>query len=399
VADEGLVDSGLNDELWSRVAETIRGAGDLVLGASVPSSPRDRAEGYRYLTRLLAAGIVTCVAQADPDQPRFARMVDYDMRWGLDCPDCLYLYAAVRADAAYRIYGSRGSANHIDIQVNYGHFASGDISEWGTISSCNGFDLDIAPDGTFELLLSSEPQPGAWLRLDDNAEFVLVRQYFNDWDHERPADLFIERVGGARERPPAPGDIAGRLDRLCYWLQRGGRLWEKMSRDALGLAPNSLNVFLPRDSDQRAGLAGQAYGIGNFQCGSGEAVIVEFQPPRCHHWSVSLANYYWESLDFATRQTSLNGHQATIDHDGLFRAVIAHEDPRVANWLDTTGHQRGTITARFLLADDAPTPQLRVVPVSRLRDELPPETAGVDPPSREASLNARRRAVFRRYRQ
>ena len=64
-------------------------------------------------------------------------------KWGLDMPDCLYLFAPVRGDATYRIHGERGSANHFDVQVNFGHFASGDIGSWGTISSRHGGELGI----------------------------------------------------------------------------------------------------------------------------------------------------------------------------------------------------------------------------------------------------------------
>src|SRR3972149_3955193 len=139
----------MTGEAWEIFCDTLKRAGNLVLGEGVPAAPRDRAEGFRYLTRLLAAGLVTCLEFADPDEPEFGRMVDHSMKWGLDCPDCLYLYAPIRGDAAYRISGNRGTANHIDIQVNYGHFASGDISQWGTISSMNGLELPSATDGPF----------------------------------------------------------------------------------------------------------------------------------------------------------------------------------------------------------------------------------------------------------
>jgi hypothetical protein len=389
----------MSGKAWDDFCETLKRFGRLVVGEGVPDSPRDRAEGFRYLTRLLAAGIVTCLEHADPDYPSFGRMMDCTMRWGLDCPDCLYLYATVRGDASYRIHGNRGTARHIDIQVNYGHFASGDISAWGTISSLNSLDLRTQPDGSFELILSAEEHEGNWLRLAPEAEFVLVRQYFNDWENERPADLFIERVGAEYPAPPPRTDqIAARLERLSMWLGKGGALWERMSKGALGLPPNTLNVYLPQDSNQRAGLRGQAYGIGNFRCAPDEAVIVEFAPPECQYWSVSLANWYWESLDFADRQTSLNGHQAVLDRDGVFRAVIAHEDPGVANWLDTAGHTEGTIVARFLLADTGPEPKLRAVKLAGLRSELPADTPRVDPATRAEVLERRRRAVLRRYR-
>jgi len=392
-------DALLSGRAWDEFCETLRRSSRLVLGEGVPDAPRDRAEGFRYLTRLLAAGLVTCVEYADPDYPEFGRMVDQTMRWGLDCPDCLYLYATVRGDAAYRIAGHRGSANHLDIQVNYGHFASGSIAEWGTISSTSGLDLRVEADGAFELLLGGEERDGNWLPLAPNAEFVLVRQYFNDWERERAADLTIERLGATYPAPsPTPEQMAARFARLSMWLERSGALWEQMSRAALAAPPNSLVVHLPQDSGRRAGMRGQAYGLGNFRCSPDEAVILEFTPPACHHWCIGLANWYWESLDFATRQTSLNGHQAALDADGVVRAVIAHEDPGVPNWLDTAGYAQGTLAVRFLLAEETPEVRLRAVSLAGLRDELPPDTPSVTTAGRAETIERRRRAVLARYR-
>ena len=50
-------------------------------------------------------------------------------------------------------------------------------------------------------------------------------------------------------------------------------------------------------------------------------------PPDALYWSVSLGNYWWETIDYANRQSSLNGHQAVLDADGVFRAVVAHARP------------------------------------------------------------------------
>ncbi len=385
---------------WQRFCEQLRRSSDLVLGKGVAASPGSGAEGFQYLTRFLEAGIRLCVSHADPDYPVFGRMIEYTMTWGLDAPDCLYVYAALRGDAAYRIEGWRGTANHIDIQVNAGHYAMGDVASWETISSMSGFDLETDSEGNFELVLGGERgQHANWLALREDAGFLLIRQYFNDWEAERPADLLIERIGADYPIPPARSDrVADQLELLETWLDRGGALWEQMSRSFLGLEPNTLLVHLPENAGEHTGMAGQAYGIGNFRCAPGQAVIVEFSPPDCHHWSVSLANYYWQSIDYATRQTSLNGHQALLDEDGVFRAVIAHEDPGFANWLDTGGHTEGSIAARFLRAESAPAPRLRVVPHASLAAELPDTTKRIDPATRSEILACRRRAVLRRYR-
>jgi hypothetical protein len=389
----------MDGSLWRELCTTLEAAAGIVLDAEAPSSARDRAEGFRYLMHFLGAGSVACVTHDDPDYPVFGRLMDHTQPWGLDNPDCLYLYAAVRDGAEYRLWGHLGSANHIDIQVNYGHFANGDIASWGTLASASREDLATDTDGNFELTLGGASQPGNWLELGENAEFVMVRQYFDDWENERPADLAIERVGAGYPPPPLRTDqIAARIHKLQRWIERGGALWERMSRGMLALEQNTLFIHSPSDSDQRAGLKGQAYGMGNFHCAPGEAVVIEFTPPSCRHWSVSLANYWWESIDFAERQSSLNGHQARLDSDGVFRGVIAHADPGVPNWLDTGGHERGSLAVRYLGADGAPMPSLRPVPLAALRAELPPDTPTVDRAERDQVLAIRRHAVWRRFR-
>jgi len=386
--------------VWRDLLAALARAEQRVLGPGAPTLPRDRAEGFRHLLRFLVAGHLLCVEHADPDVPRFARMVDPAWPWGLDMPDCLYLFAALRGDAVYRVWGTRGTAKHVDFQVNWGHFALGDIAAWGTVSSASDLELDFAADGSFELWLGGPARPRNWLPFAPNAEFLLVRQYFADWERERPGDFAIERVGADAAPPALRSDqIAARLERLVTWLDRGGALWERMSRGLVeGMAPNSLLVTRPEESNQRAGLRGQAYAIGNFRCAVDEAVIVRFNPPSCRHWNVSLANWWWESLDFGNRQTSLNAHQGRLDADGAFRGVIAHVDPGIPNWLDTAGHQRGTLAIRFLLADEAPKVELERVTLGELAAALPLSTPRVAPAQRVAQLEQRRDAVQRRYR-
>jgi hypothetical protein len=114
-------------------------------------------------------------------------------------------------------------------------------------------------------------------------------------------------------------------------------------------------------------------------------------------WSVALTNFWWETLDFGSRQTSLNGHWATLDDDGVFRGVIAHRDPGVPNWLDAEGCEAGTLAVRFLFADETPKTAMRVVPFDRLRDALPAATPRLTREERSAVLARRSRSLQRRY--
>jgi len=96
-------------------------------------------------------------------------------------------------------------------------------------------------------------------------------------------------------------------------------------------------------------------------------------------------------------QTSLNGHQAAVDDDGVCRIVIAHRDPGVANWLDTVGHDQGTMTFRWLLCDDAPEIRTTVVDVREVDDHLPSSTQRVTDNERTRTIAMRRAAVSRRF--
>jgi hypothetical protein len=397
LADELRLASGA---AWRELLAALARAEQRVIGTGAPDSARDRAEGFRHLLRFLTAGHLLCVEHADGAHPAFVHMVEPAWQWGLDMPDCLYLYAPLRGDAAYRVHGRRGSATHLDIQVNWGHFALGDIARWGTTASANDLGLALGPEGALELWIGGAPREGNWLPIAPNAEFLLVRQYFGDWEHEVPADLEIERIGGGGPVPPLRADeMAARLDRLATWIEDGGALWERMSRGFVeGLAPNTILMHRSEESSERAGLRGQIYGMGNFDCAPDEAVLIRFAPPRCRHWSVSLANAWWESLDFASHQTSLNNCQARLDADGCFRGVIAHADPGVPNWLDTTGHARGTLAIRFLLADVLPEVTFERVPLARLGEALPANTPRVGAAERAVALEQRRRAALRRYR-
>jgi len=149
---------------------------------------------------------------------------------------------------------------------------------------------------------------------------------------------------------------------------------------------------------ERAGLRGQTYGMGNFHCDPGEGVLVEFPVPDCHHFGVALANEYWECIEFATHQSSLNRSQASVDADGRLRAVISHEDPGIANWLDPAGLRRGTLSVRFLDAAETPDVVLRRGALDSILDSLPPDTRRVSAGERQDALLRRRRAVYRRYR-
>jgi hypothetical protein len=100
-----------------------------------------------------------------------------------------------------------------------------------------------------------------------------------------------------------------------------------------------------------------------------EVLLVEATPPDCDYWNFQLGNIWAESLDYQFRRTTLNKHSAALRPDGSFRLVVAHENPGDRNWIDTAGHERGTMLLRWVRARQHPLPVCTVVQRDALRPE------------------------------
>ncbi len=382
---------------WSHLLDALGQAADVVCSNEVARNPADLASGFRHLLVLLALGADQAL-RADPD-PVLAVSpsgVDNVYKWGMDCPDCIYTGAPLRGGETYRIWGNRGTARYVGLQ-----------SMAGIASSANVLldELDLGPDGEVELALSAEPHDGNWLPIAEDATILVVRHFFYDWDTEVASSLSIERMdadgaagaagGGGRDGRGShdPREATARqlialgdfvLGNLDFFLQ--------FSR------PETPNSFLPPLDGTNMGAAAENRPvIGSFQLEPDEALVVEVTPPEGLYWSYSIGNPWWETIDYARHQSSLNGHQATVDDDGVLRVVMAHQDPGVANWLDTAGHSAGPVILRCVRTESAPVPETRVVRFDDIAGSLPAGTRLVTPEERRRTIASRRLAVSKRF--
>ena len=70
-----------------------------------------------------------------------------------------------------------------------------------------------------------------------------------------------------------------------------------------------------------------------------------------------------ESLDFRHHDIHVNKHTANYDADGSITIVLAACNPGYGNWIDTAGHDQGTMLLRWIGATDHPLPETRVVKI------------------------------------
>jgi hypothetical protein len=355
----------------------------------VPRNPVDMAAGFRHLLVLLWIGIDDSLRRdSGPELAVRASNTDAVFKWGMDCPDCIYTGSGLRGGATYRLWGNRGTARYVGLQ-----------SMAGMASTANVLldEIELAPNGDFEMILSGDEQPGNWLKIAEDATQLVVRHFFYDWDTEVASSLSIEKLSGpppsAAGAPVEPrAAMARQLVALGDFVEANLDFFLQFAR------PESPNTFNPPFDGTAMGAAAENRPVmGSFQLAPDEALVVEVEPPQGLYWSYSIGNPWWETIDYGRHQSSLNGHQAVVDDDGLLRVVVAHSDPGVANWLDTAGHSEGPIILRCVRTETAPVPTTRVVPMADIAAALPPGTRRVSPEERAAVMDARRLAVSRRF--
>lgn len=364
MSKETSIDRVRTGKSWDEFCDALKAAGKVVLSEAAPDDMLNRSEGFRYLSRLTRAGLEAFIEYADPLAPELHRPIHETVKIGADNPDNYYQNAQISGAYEYRIVGLRNTIHYLDFATQTAGVAStGDSQQSGHVDAA---DLEIADDGSFELLLSCEQKPGNWLPMVPETTQLIVRQTYLDRTSETPAELRIERIGG--ERRPSP---------------LSPELLDKGLASAVGLVAGCSNLFagwakgfqahtneLPRfDDSVSMGAGGDpniCYYHSYWQLGLEEALVIEVTPPDCHSWNFQLDNHWMESLDYRYHRIAVNHHGACLRDDGSVRLILAHRDPEVDNWLDTAHHCRGTMCLRWIGADEHPEPTTQVVNFSKL---------------------------------
>ncbi len=413
-----------------------------------PPTDRNLAEGYRYLMGYVSGAVERAFAE-DADFPYFKRAIPPHDKSTWDNADNLYLSAAIDGRQSYRIRGRaldtrhwRGEAPAAPCAPLYviltaiTHYTgdSGSIAELtpettNNAGSLDTADLQVESDGRFEILLGPERPPG-WegnfiqtrTRSPSGAEqyarYVICRQLFGDWENERSLELEIVNLArlGEPQAPITPEAAAARLRRVGATVNHQMRFWNDFFATILNgyqnspvetpfafPPPNRCNEPRPPSAMIGAGQATNIYSGGLYELAPEEALIVEQTiPVPPIYTGFNLCNIWGESYDYANHVTSLNNVQARRDSDGRVRYVIAHADPGVPNWLDTTGHPSGMLSQRWAyhaLPDRLPSVRLEVVPLAEVRAHLPADTGRVTPEERREQVRVRQAHTQLRFRQ
>lgn len=381
---------------WDAFCDRLKATGRIPLEADVPDRPRDRAAGFQQLARNFSLALQFCHEYRDPQFPELARYFDPTRKRGGDNSDCVYVGAQVNGTDTYRIWGNRGSARYFSVvAVETGK------TPWGgrVAHTLFGHQIKTEPDGSFELWVGPDPRPGNWLPTTANTFRITFRQYFADWEVERPMRAQIDRVDGPEVAPPllSPAALARDLLDAADWLGASVAYWPEM----LSRWKPHRNQFLSYWQLEKNAIDATPGGdplVCYWALAPDEALVIRVVPPKdCVYWGVEFGNTWWETMDYRYRLSNTNMHYAVREDDGELIVVVAHEDPGVPNWLDCSGFSAGYVTFRWMLSAEQPVPQARQLPLADLFESLPAGTRRMSPEGRREQLAIRRRGVNCRF--
>jgi hypothetical protein len=424
----------------------------------VPPSDRNLADGYRYLLGFVHSAIERAMFDS-VEAPAVRKVISLINKGTIDNADAIYFAAAIDGRFSYLLRGNVGDSRHwrgedpVSSGLKAPQYLIFELSD-GCLAGDSGTLMELRPgvkiqtgkldstslqvneNGEFEVLLapakpegfsgnfiptmrrSSRPNP------DDPdagperyATYLSGRQLFYDWEHEEPAQLTLTRVDEPKSLTPDfnAATAAAQLRRLGAMARGQMHFWNQFNTvllETYGKAEGKEGEpFMPRNKFNKPNAAaretggGQStnlYAGGVYELADDEALIVESRVQVAPQYiGFHVANLWGESHDFGNHQSSLNGFQAQADDDGVLRWVIAHEDPGVANWIDTTGHPEGYMALRWAYSDKPaedlwPQAAAKKVPVADIAAYLPATTARVSPKERARQIAIRREHVQKR---
>jgi hypothetical protein len=385
-------------QVWRDWCAALERTGVAALEQTLTHDEIDLAEGLRHLARMARLTLLTNMENDDAAHPYLHRSLGPTLKMGGDNPCGLYLSAPVNGTDTYRLTGTRGSASWVSFMAQRSHecFAHG-LGVFGDAIFMTG--LQVASDGTFEMILSPQEHAGNWIETDRFTSVLIIRQFFGGCDDVRPMDLTIEN------------------------LTRGGEIKSTLSLDAaaagLARSAQSFGIFLPAMQSEMQSKAGSVNAFdtdvgdptsnfggvpgGNavttrWRLEADEALVVHALPPTpCPYWDVQVGNLWYESWDYRHFFSGLSGAQASLHDDGSVTIVVSERDPGTCNWLETAGHREGHMAIRWQLTEGKlPLPDCKVVKV----DEVAAVTGlpAVTTNERRAQRRAQRAGVEKRFR-
>ena len=378
----------LSGRAWEDYCDVLKLAGRAIERFGDEPTALDRAEWYRFLTRLTRNGLERFVENCEPERPRL-RDAPWRQSINFQSPDQDHLLAEfIDGSHAYVIRGRRGTAPYF-VMASWSAVQPRDAgaSDWAPrgfagLKDCNPAMLrttgmlqsqaiEFDPDGNFEVLVSHEAPAGArnWLKIEPDCVGLLIRVVYHDRTAEVAPTMQIERLDHPAAPPLDPAHLSTQLAKSGQLVLAYLELVRSWWQDNLSKRPNSIR-FSRALYLSNGGVPDRHHGFGTWRRAQDQALVVSFTPPPCDYWIFQLCNLWQENLDnYEDGQGHVTKYRCNFDPDGSVWVVIADSDPGIGgNWIDPAGHVHGGMSLRLILTEaPPPTVSAYLLPLAALR--------------------------------
>ena len=381
---------------WNDFADALKRIGNKIVEPTGARGERERAEGYRYLLRLISAAH-DLEMEADRRYPDLRRMMTPIRKFKGDGTDTLYREAKLDENLVYKLTLRRGD----DLFYSATVYAYDEEDTYYIVD--HKIDDDLVWDNVFgqqiaEVYLSEKRPEGIrnWIELKGKRPILFTREYFDEFvdgvdrGRKRAASMIIECLSDVDA--PEPYDEAQLEDGLArvvdfvedatdvslglsIFIGLNRIEFEGAGEGAAGERKGSMTrieegeLVLDEDSseeytpEQLAAMIdpkliknnlpgpGIQYIGGTFKIAPDEVIVVEGGDVPCRYWNLQILTRYLESGDFRHFKVGISNRDVVKDADGRFRIYAAAEDPGTQNWISTQGYANGQILIRTLLAE------------------------------------------------
>lgn len=391
---------------WNRFADRLKEIGEKIVGPLGARSARERADGYRYLASLIAAGY-ELEMEADRGHPVLARVFTPTRSFVGDGPDTLYHDAKLDESRSYELTIRRGDDIFFSVVV----YASDEDGMRYMASFLIDKDIEWEDDQGTQVAtihLSKERPDGAknWLELQASAPFIMTRQYFPERVIEVDKGKYTPALMDIRctEEVPPPGqrreaDVSAGLDRIIAFLEdtvdaglgvsaitrlstiaydehdtptrigEDGMLVVDEERHDQYTADEAYDMVDPKVVANNLPGPGIGYAGVSYKLADDEAIVVSGKDVPCRYWSCQVFDHYLSAGDYRHYPVALNNRQTVYDDDGSFRIYACKDDPGVKNWISTEGRRRGQVVLRTLLAEEDLDPEMKVIKIADIPEQ------------------------------
>ena len=390
---------------WNEFTDDLKRIGEKITGVTGARNARERAEGYRYLIRLLSAAH-QLELEADRERPTLSRMMLPIRKFKGDGTDTLYHEAKLDENLEYRFEVTRGD----DLFFSATVYAYDERQAYYIVDTLVDDEIvwserDGRPFAEIHLSATRSDGVDNWIELKGDKPILFTREYFPEFVHTTDEGRYQTALLNIRclEKVDTPAhyseeDLVSGLRKIVDFVEDATDVsiglsifaglnlieYDKTQRgqkvDVTHITEGKMLIDEPRDDEHTPEQLAQMIDpklISNNLPGPGiqylgawfrlqddEAIMIEGKDVPCRYWSCQILTRYLESGDFRYHKVGLNNRQVKLQDDGSFVIYASHENPGVDNWVSTQGYENAHILIRTLLADPPMEASFSVIKLS-----------------------------------